>query len=100
MAFEATGYYVIVRPDPTEEVSEGGIVLATETVTANKFATNYGTIVSVGPIAWDGFADGRKWAAIGDHVLYARYAGKRLETDDGDELVVMCDSDILAVERK
>ncbi len=102
MAVEATGYYVIVLPDVVEEKSQGGIILAKETLDSNKYATIHGTIVDIGPIAWHGFGDGRPWASIGDRVIYARYAGKRLEDPDNPELeyVLMCDNDILAITKR
>lgn len=91
-----TGYHVLVLPDVTEEKTESGIILARDTIEANKDTTVTGTLYKVGVTAWRGFDDGTPWASEGDRVVYAKYAGKRItDPDSGIEYLLMSDSDIV-----
>lgn len=91
------GYFVLVEPEVTEEKTASGIVLATNTVDANRLATDTGRVVKIGPMAWSGFGDGSPWAKEGDKVQFARYAGKRIKDPDNKdvEYILMNDNDIL-----
>lgn len=93
------GHRVLVKPDPIEEVSKGGIVIATKVNEQQlKGATTTGTIVAVGMNAWKAFDDGEPWASVGDRVSYAKYGGKVIKDEDQD-LVILNDEDILAILR-
>lgn len=93
------GHRVLVKPDPIEEVSKGGIVIATKVNEQQlKGATTTGTIVAVGMNAWKAFDDGKPWAEVGDRVSYAKYGGKVIKDEDQD-LVILNDEDILAILR-
>jgi len=86
------GKYVL-RLDPEQEVTAGGIVLPD---TADKQG-NYATIISLNGNA---FRDKNGHlinpiSKIGDRVLIGRYAGVRIE-HDGEELVVINHDEILA----
>ena len=95
-----SGYRVVVKQDVYEAVSEGGIVLATKNEEKRQQkGTDTGTLVAVGPLAWKHARLGSEpWAKVGDHVMFARYAGHALEQDeDGGWWHVMNDEDILGV---
>ncbi len=97
---EALGNRVIIKPDPIEEVSKGGIVIAqTETyLREEKAATSTGVIIGFGPAAWlDPILGGEPWCEPGDQVVFARYSGKYvIDPDDGLEYVVINDDAIQA----
>lgn len=87
------GDKVVVKRVEAEEVTAGGIVLPD----AARDKPAEGRIVSVG----DGVTlpDGKVVAlqvSEGDRVLFSSYAGSEVDID-GDELLVMSESDILAV---
>lgn len=92
----------IVKVLKVEEKSSGGIIINTQ-VSAEKenMAREEGIILHFGP---DFFLDSknkdfRSQVREGDKVVFARYGGKSLGKDkDGNELRVMRDIDILAVE--
>jgi co-chaperonin GroES (HSP10) len=87
----------MVKPAPVEEVSAGGIVIATETERGmQQKAQVLGTLVAVGPSAWKEFYDGTAWAEVGDEVLYSKYGGKTY-TDPAteEEYVFLIDNDIV-----
>lgn len=91
---------VIVKPDPIEEVSAGGILIAqTDSyVRQEKSETSTGVIVDIGPAAWlDPVLGGEPCCEIGDRVVYAKYSGKFVtDPDDGEEYSVINDDAVQA----
>lgn len=93
---KATGHYVLVEPKEVHEETVGGIILARETVESDMAHTVEGTLYDVGPNAWKGFDDGHPWAKVGEHVIYAKFAGKRVtDVATGKEYILMNDNDII-----
>jgi chaperonin GroES len=85
---------IVVRRKVPEETSAGGIVL---TGTA-KEKPNEGEIIATG----DGktLDNGNRLALsvnVGDHVIFGRYAASDTLILDGEELIVMKESDIYGV---
>lgn len=74
---EPLGVAVLILPDPTEEVTQGGIVLPKETKERGDMAETKATVIAVGPWAWHDEPTPR--AKPGDRVLFAKYAGKLCE---------------------
>lgn len=85
---------VLVRPDPVEEKTKGGILLPDGTRERDKFATTRGTLIAHGPNA---FAEWGYDNAIplGARVIFAQYAGLRVRGDDNEEYLVMNDEDLV-----
>ena len=85
---------VIVRPFEVETKSEGGIVLtgsATEKSTRGKvLAVGNGRILDNGSIA-------PMSVKVGDTVIYNEGYGTKKERIDGDDVIILAESDILAV---
>lgn len=98
---EPAGHRVLVKPDPIEEKTESGIIIQTAaTKGREEQAQTFGTIVAVGPNAWKGFDDGVPWAAVGDHVSYAKYGGFIIrDPETREEFRLLNDEDICAVLR-
>ena len=91
-----TGWRIIVLPYKAKERTKGGIILSDKTVTESQIATNCGLVMDVGPDAYsdkDKFPNG-PWCKKKDWVLFARYAGSRINIDGG-ELRVLNDDEIL-----
>lgn len=93
MALQPLGDRVIVKASEEDEVTASGIVLPDTA----KEKQSRGTVISVGEGAWD--EDGEKRipldVAKGDQVLYSKYGGTEV-TVEGEELLVLRESDILA----
>jgi chaperonin GroES len=87
------GDRVVVKPTPREEVTKSGIVLPDTA----KEKPQEGLILAVGPgaILEDG-SRGKMDLAIGDKVLYAKYAGTEFKVD-GEDLLIISQKDILAI---
>ncbi|MCX6280171.1 MAG: co-chaperone GroES [Bacteroidetes bacterium] len=79
---------VLVEPAAAEEKTAGGIIIPDTA----KEKPQKGTVVAVGP----GKKDEPMTVAIGDNVLYGKYAGTEI-TIDGVNYLIMRESDIVAV---
>ena len=83
---------VVIRPMPKEEITKGGIVLPDTA----KEKPMEGKIIAVGPGSLN--EDGERVALevkVGDIVIYAKYAGTEIK-EDGEELIILRESDTLA----
>jgi len=86
------GDRVLVRPNPPEETTAGGLFIPD---TAQEKPL-HGTVVSVGPGTTENGVHVNMNVHEGDAVLYGKYAGTDV-TLDGEELLIMRESDILGV---
>lgn len=86
---------VVVRRSEEEETSAGGIILTGSA----KEKPNQGEVVAVGPgKALDNGEVRALGVSVGDTVVFGRYADSNTLTDDnGDELIIMNESDIYGV---
>ena len=85
---------VVIKPAAKEEKSKSGLFLPD---TANKEKPQEGTIVAVGEGKLDD--NGKRVpvaVAVGDRVLFAKYAGTEIKLDDEDYLI-LAEKDVLAV---
>lgn len=94
MQFEPCGHRVLIQPDVVEEKTASGIILTSQTQQRDQQATMRGTVAAVGINAWKAFDDGQPWAAVGDRVVFRRYAGEVIKEGDKEYRVVN-DEDIL-----
>jgi chaperonin GroES len=93
MKLKPLGGRVIVEPIEQEEITAGGIILP-ETA---KEKPQEGKILAAGP--GDRDEEGKRIAMdvkVGDRVLYAKYSGTEVKMD-GKKLLIMRESDILAI---
>jgi len=87
---------LVVKPMAREEVTKGGIVLPDTA----KEKPQEGEILAVGPGKMTD--DGKRIAMdvkVGDIVIYAKYGGTEIKIE-GEELVILRESDILAKKGK
>lgn len=93
ISLKPLGSRVVVEPVEQEEITAGGIVLP-ETA---KEKPQKGTILAIGPGDRDEDGDRIKMdVAVGDVVLYAKYAGTEIKVE-GKKLLILKESDILAI---
>ena len=86
------GDRVVLKQLVAEEVTKGGIIITGQT----KELPNQAEVVAVGP---GGMVDGNEVemsVAVGQTVIYSKYAGTEVELDDVKYTIVK-QSDILAV---
>ena len=93
MKLKPLGDRLIVQAIEEEETTASGIVLPDTA----KEKPQKGKVIAVGDGAWD--EDGEKRipldVAEGDEVLYSKYGGTEI-TVEGDDLLVLRESDVLA----
>ena len=95
---EPTGWRILVLPHRGKGKTKGGVILSDKTVEESQIATNVGLAMTVGPDAYndkDRFPNGA-WCKKKDWVIFARYAGSRLNIEGG-ELRLLNDDEILGV---
>jgi chaperonin GroES len=87
------GDRVVIKPTPREEMTKSGIVLPDTA----KEKPQEGEILSVGPgkVLDDGSRSAMD-VAVGQKVLYAKYAGTEFKVDSED-LLIVSEKDILAI---
>ena len=79
---------VVVKPAPAEEKTSGGIIIPDTA----KAKPQRGEIIAVGP----GKDDIKMTVAVGDIVLYGKYAGQEVNLE-GQDYLIMREDDILVV---
>ena len=91
-----TGWRILVLPHRGKGKTKGGVILSDKTVEETQIATNVGLVLATGPDAYndkDRFPNG-PWCKEKDWVIFARYAGSRLNIEGG-ELRILNDDEIL-----
>ncbi len=98
MTIRVCGHRVLIKPYYPEEKTESGIIVGIgREFQLEKNATQEGIVIDVGSTAWanEGLG-GVPWCKVGDHVYFAKYAGKQVK--DGDEdFFIINDEDVQAV---
>ena len=87
------GDRLVVKPNEQEETTTSGLILP-ETA---KEKPQQGTVIATGPGRRDD--DGNRIemdVAVDDTVLYAKYGGTEIKID-GDKLLILKESDVLAI---
>ena len=87
---------ILVEQCEAEEVTAGGIVLPD----AAREKPQRGKVLAVGPgRLLDSGERGRPSVKVGDEVFYGKYAGSDVEVD-GNDYVILKESDVLAIIEK
>ena len=94
MNIKPLGERVVVKPVAAEEVTKSGLYLPD---TAQE-KQQEGIVVAVGPgrLLDDG-TRGKIEVAVGDRVLFAKYAGTELKKDGNEYMILNAERDILAI---
>ena len=93
---DPTGWRILVMPFQVKEETKGGIIIAQETLDRARAAVQVGYVLKKGPLC---YADKERyptgaWCEEKDWVIFARYAGSRMEIDGG-EIRMLNDDEIL-----
>ena len=93
---EPTGWRLLVLPFKMKEKTKGGLLLGQETLERQQVGANCGMVLKTGPHCYDKerYPEG-PWCKKGDWVIFARYAGSRIQIDGG-EVRLLNDDEILA----
>lgn len=100
---EPLGHRILVRPfqpedlDPRLKAAKAlGIQLPESQQKAERAGVDQGIVLSIGDTAFKDYGSD-PWCKIGDHIAYARHAGKWIkDPDTNEELLVINDEDVVA----
>lgn len=90
---------ILVKPDPVETKTAGGIILAVNEK-REQAAAECGTVVAIGNTAFKDFGGDPSLVPIGTRIFYAKYAGKEVKDIDDTIYVALNDEDIVAIIRE
>ena len=93
---DPTGWRLLVMPFKVKEETKGGIIIAQETLDRARVATQVGYVLKMGDLCYkdqEKFSTG-PWCKEKDWVIFARYAGSRMEIDGG-EIRMLNDDEVL-----
>ena len=94
---DPVGWRLLVLPYAGKGVTDGGIVLTQQTVERENLATMVGYVLKLGPLAYqdDTKFAGIPWCEKGDWILVGRYAGARFLLEDGEEVRIINDDEVI-----
>tara|TARA_R100001163_G_C5042856_1_gene180671 strand:- start:331 stop:744 length:414 start_codon:yes stop_codon:yes gene_type:complete len=94
---DPTGYRMLVLPYKGKTTTDGGIQLLKETVDREALATVVALVLKMGPLCYndkDKFGD-TPWCQEQQWVLIGRYAGARMKLEDGEEIRIINDDEVI-----
>jgi len=93
---EVIGHRVLIKPKALEKKTESGLIIEYgESEKHHRAGTMEGTIVGIGPLAWNDWGDGSNWVEVGDDVIFAQYAGKLVkDPETKEDFFVINDEDV------
>lgn len=92
-----TGWKILVLPYRGKGKTKGGIIMTKETVDRESLATVVAYVVKKGPLCYsDKEKYGASWCEQGQWVLIGRYSGARFKLEDGAEVRIINDDEIIA----
>jgi len=92
-----TGWRIVVLPFRMDEKTKGGILVGQDTLDKQQVASQCGNVLAMGPQCYkdkERYPDG-PWCKKGDWVIFARYAGSRIQIEGG-EIRLLNEDEILA----
>jgi co-chaperonin GroES (HSP10) len=94
---------VLIQPYEPPRSTQGGILLAGETIENTRLLTVVGKVVAMGSLAFKAktrsgldLTEEANQPKVGDWVLYGTYAGQRIKMKDGRQFVVLNDDEIVS----
>ena len=95
---QPTGWRMLVLPYAGKVKTKGGILLANETVNREALATVVAYVVKKGPQCYNDKAryGETPWCEEKQWVLIGRYSGSRFKLEDGAEVRIINDDEVIA----
>ena len=95
-----TGWRILVLPFKMKEKTKGGIIMSETTIERQQVASQCGLVLAMGEQCYDKerYPEG-PWCKKGQWVVFARYAGSRIQIDGG-EVRLLNDDEVLATIEK
>lgn len=103
---QTPGHRILIKPDTLDDVDpvfasarKAGFQFAEKTERQEATIIDIGTVIQIGPTAYDAFGGADKWCKVGDRVSYTRHGGKTIHNPDNQEekWLVLNDEDVIMV---
>jgi len=94
---QPTGWRMIVLPFKMDEKTQGGVLITDSALERQQVASQCGLVLAMGSQCYkdkERYPDG-PWCKVNDWVVFARYAGSRINIEGG-EIRLLNDDEILA----
>ena len=94
---QPTGWRILVLPFKMNEKTKGGVIMNESTLERQQVASQCGNVLAMGPQCYkdnERYPEG-PWCKVGDWVVFARYAGSRINIEGG-EVRLLNEDEILA----
>ena len=94
---QPTGWRLLVLPFKMNEKTKGGVIINESTLERQQVASQCGNVLAMGSECYrdkERYPTG-PWCKVGDWVVFARYAGSRIEIEGG-EVRLLNEDEILA----
>ena len=94
---QPTGWRILVLPFKMNEKTKGGVIMNESTLERQQVASQCGNVLAMGSECYkdkERYPTG-PWCKVGDWVVFARYAGSRIQIDGG-EVRLLNDDEVLA----
>ena len=94
---QPTGWRIIVLPFKMDEKTKGGLLMTESVLERQQVGSQCGLVLAMGPQCYNDkerYPEG-PWCKVNDWVVFARYAGSRLQIEGG-EIRLLNDDEILA----
>ena len=94
---QPTGWRILVLPFKMNETTKGGVIMNESTLERQQVASQCGNVLAMGPQCYkdnERYPEG-PWCKVGDWVVFARYAGSRINIEGG-EVRLLNEDEILA----
>ena len=94
---QPTGWRILVLPFKMDEKTKGGLLITESVIERQQVASQTGLVLAMGPQC---YADEERypsgpWCKKGDWVVFARYAGSRIQIEGG-EVRLLNEDEVLA----
>ena len=87
------GERILLLPIEVQQTSASGIILATEETSAREqMANTSGVVVAMGDECYEDYP--KPWCAVGDKIVFAKYAGLLYLGKDGKQYRMINDKDV------
>ena len=94
---QPTGWRILVLPFKMNETTKGGVIMNESTLERQQVASQCGNVLAMGSECYkdkERYPTG-PWCKVGDWVVFARYAGSRINIEGG-EVRVLNEDEVLA----
>ena len=94
---QPTGWRIIVLPFKMDEKTKGGVLMTESALERQQVGSQCGLVLAMGPQCYkdtERYPTG-PWCKVNDWVVFARYAGSRIQIEGG-EIRLLNDDEVLA----